>query len=70
MKPGETITTISLPWFVAQWGIDIIGPYPLGKKQLRFLIVTIDYFIKWVEAEPVMQALYGKTSSAGLESHM
>ena len=30
-----------------------MGPFSLGKKQLRFLIVVIDYFTKWVEAEPV-----------------
>ena len=54
-----------------------MGPFPLGKKQIRFLIVAIDYFKKWVEAEPVTmitkaksQALCGKTSFAGLESHM
>ena len=31
-------------------GIDIMGPFPLGKKQLKFLIVAIDCFTKWVEA--------------------
>ena len=30
-----------------------MGPFPLGKKQLRFPIVAIDYFTKWIEAEPV-----------------
>ena len=30
-----------------------MGPFPLRKKQLRFLIVAIDYFTKWVEAELV-----------------
>ena len=40
-RPGEMMTPISSPW-----GIDIMGPFLLGKKQLRFLIVTIDYFTK------------------------
>ena len=31
-----------------------MGPFPLGKKQFRFLIIAIDYFTKWVEVEPVM----------------
>ena len=53
MRPGETMTPISSPWPFAQWGIDIIGPFHLGKKQLKFLIVAIDYFTKWVEAELV-----------------
>ena len=38
-------------WPFAQWGVDIIGPLPQGKRQVKFLLVAIDYFIKWVEAE-------------------
>ena len=26
---------------------------PLGTKQIKFLVVGIDYFTKWVEAEPL-----------------
>ena len=28
-------------------------PLPVGRRQLKFLIVGIDYFTKWVEAEPL-----------------
>ncbi|XP_075635275.1 uncharacterized protein LOC142607611 [Castanea sativa] len=49
--PAEKLTTISSPWPFAQWGIDIVGPLPPGKGQVRFLLVAIDYFTKWVEAE-------------------
>ena len=31
-----------------------MGPLPLGKKQVKFLVVTIDYFTKWVEAKPLV----------------
>ena len=48
---GEMMTTISSPWSFAQWGIDIMGPLPQGKRQMKFLLVVIDYFTKWVEAE-------------------
>ena len=27
-----------------------MGPLPQGKKQVKFLLVAIDYFTKWVEA--------------------
>ena len=40
-----------------------MGPFPLGKKQLRFLIAAIDYFTKWVEAEPVMTIMKAKVTS-------
>ena len=28
-----------------------MGPLPQGKRQMKFLLVTIDYFTKWVEVE-------------------
>ena len=49
--PTKRLTTITPPWPFAQWGIDIVDPLPLGKGQVRFLLVAIDYFTKWVEAE-------------------
>ena len=48
---AERMTTITSPWPFAQWGIDIVGSLPLGKGQVKFLLVAIDYFTKWVEAE-------------------
>ena len=35
----------------AQWGLDIMGPFSITVQQLKFLIVGIDYFTKWVEVE-------------------
>jgi len=57
------MTPISSPWPFTQWGIDIMGPFPLEKKQLKFLIVAIDYFIKWVEAKPVMTTTEARITS-------
>ncbi|GJX37283.1 reverse transcriptase domain-containing protein [Tanacetum coccineum] len=34
-------------------GIDIAGPFPEGPGKVKFLIVAIDYFTKWIEAKPV-----------------
>lgn len=45
------MTIVNAPYPFIQWGIDILGPFPLGWKQLKFQIVTIDSFIEWVEAE-------------------
>lgn len=33
--------------------MDILGPLPTAKGQRKFLLVAIDYFTKWVEAEPL-----------------
>ena len=50
-QPSEELTPMMAPWPFAQWGLDIIGPFPTAVRQLKFLVVGIDYFTKWVEAE-------------------
>ena len=39
------------PWPFAQWRLDIMGLFPITIQQLKFLVVGIYYFTKWVEAE-------------------
>ena len=51
--PSEPLTSITSPWPFQQWGLDILGPLPLGKGQCKFIIVAVDYFTKWAEAEPL-----------------
>ena len=51
--PSEPLTSITSPWPFKQWGLDILGPLPLGKGQCKFIIVVVDYFTKWAEAEPL-----------------
>ena len=51
--PPEEITPITSPWPFAQWWLHIMGPFPVGTKQAKFLVIAIDYFTKWVEAEPL-----------------
>nr|KYP46955.1 hypothetical protein KK1_031437 [Cajanus cajan] len=33
--------------------MDILGPFPPAKGQVKFLIVAVDHFTKWIEAEAV-----------------
>ena len=40
-------------WPFTQWGLDILGPFPIRTRQMKFLEVEIDYFTKWVEAKPL-----------------
>src|SRR5436189_6183223 len=36
----------------AQWRIDLLGSFFIAKiGQYQFLVVAVDYFTKWVEAE-------------------
>ena len=50
---SEPLTSITSPWPFQQWGLDILGTLPIGKGQCKFIIVAVDYFTKWAEAEPL-----------------
>nr|GEW49111.1 reverse transcriptase domain-containing protein [Tanacetum cinerariifolium] len=61
------------PWL--RCGIDIAGPFPEGPGKVKFLIVVMDYFTKWIEAKPVatitgnqIKKLCRAILSAGLDS--
>ena len=47
----KELTSMTTPWPFTQWGLDIVGPFPTAIRQLKFLIMGIDYFTKWVETE-------------------
>ncbi|RDX87394.1 Gypsy retrotransposon integrase-like protein 1, partial [Mucuna pruriens] len=49
----EQLHSIMSPWSVHKQGVDILGPFPITAGHIKYLIVVVDYFTKWVEAEPV-----------------
>ena len=49
----EVLNLLSSPWPFTQWGLDIVGPFPKATRNKRYLLVGIDYFTKWIEAEPL-----------------
>lgn len=44
-------------------GVDITGPLPMGKCQIKFKIVTIDYLTKWIKVKPLITITKNKTTS-------
>ena len=50
-QPRRTLNPLSSPWPFTQWGLDIVGPFPKAAGNKRYLLVGINYFTKWVEAE-------------------
>ena len=50
--PSEPLTLITSSWAFQQWGLDILGPLPIGKGQCKFIIVVVDYFTNWAKADP------------------
>ena len=50
-QPVGHLNPISSPLPFAQWGLDILGPFPWATGNRKFVLVAVDYFTKWVEAE-------------------
>ena len=46
------LNSLSSPWPFATWGIDIIGEIrPNASNGHKYIVVAIDYFSRWIEAE-------------------
>nr|GEW32955.1 reverse transcriptase domain-containing protein [Tanacetum cinerariifolium] len=52
-SPQQPLTPITATWPFYKWGIDIAGLFPKGPGKVKFLIVAMDYFTKWIEAKAV-----------------
>ncbi|GKC69421.1 reverse transcriptase domain-containing protein [Tanacetum coccineum] len=52
-SPQQKLSPITSPWPFYKWGIYIARPFPKGPGKVKFLIVAIDYFTKWIEAKPM-----------------
>ncbi|XP_019455093.1 PREDICTED: uncharacterized protein K02A2.6-like [Lupinus angustifolius] len=49
--PPNPLNVLTSPWPFSMWGMDVIGPIePKASSGHRFILVAIDYFTKWVEA--------------------
>jgi hypothetical protein len=36
-----------------RWGLDLLGPLPPAQGNLRYVVVVVEYFSKWIEAKPL-----------------
>ena len=52
-QPGGILNPLSSLWPFAQWGLDIVGPFPKAVGNKKYLLVDTNYFMKWVETEPL-----------------
>ncbi|GKB38304.1 reverse transcriptase domain-containing protein [Tanacetum coccineum] len=51
--PKTLMTSIMAPWPFFQWGMDVLGPLPEASGKIRFVIIAMDYFTKWIKAKPL-----------------
>ncbi|XP_074590056.1 uncharacterized protein LOC141845975 [Curcuma longa] len=46
-QPAEHLRTSVVSCPFDRWSMDIVGPFPTGRGQKKFLFVAVDYFSKW-----------------------
>jgi ribonuclease HI len=53
-KQPSSLTQLIQPTCPLQrWGLDLLGPLPPAQGNLRYVVVAVEYFSKWVEAKPL-----------------
>jgi hypothetical protein len=52
-QPSSLTQLIQPTWPLQRWGLDLLGPLPPAKGNLRYVVVAIEYFSKWIEAKPL-----------------
>jgi len=62
-NPPENLSSISSPRPFAKWGVYLVRPMPPGKGNKRFLVVAVDYFTKWAEAEALASITTGSITN-------
>jgi hypothetical protein len=36
-----------------RWGLDLLGPVPPAQRNLKYVVVAVEYFSKWIKAKPL-----------------
>ena len=50
-QPEGVLNLLSSLWPFTQWGLDIVGHFHKAVGNKRYLLVSMDYFTKWIEAK-------------------
>lgn len=51
----HNLHNLSSFWPFAMCRMDILGPLPKASRQVKFLLVAINYFTKWIKARPLRE---------------
>ena len=52
-KPSSKQLPLVVALLFDQWEIDLLGPFPTVSGQLKYLVMVIEYFTKWIKAKPL-----------------
>jgi hypothetical protein len=52
-QPSSLTHLIQPTWPLQRWGLDLLGPLPPAQGNLKYVVVAVVYFSKWIEAKPL-----------------
>jgi hypothetical protein len=53
-KQHPSLTQLIHPiWPLQRWGLDLLGPLPPAQENLKYIMVVVEYFSKWIKAKPI-----------------
>jgi ribonuclease HI len=53
-KQSSSLTLLIQPtWPLQRWGLDLLGPLPPAQGNLKYVVVAVEYFYKWIKAMPL-----------------
>jgi hypothetical protein len=50
-QPSSLTHLIQPTWPLQRWGLNLLGPLPPAQGNLRYVVVAVEYFSKWIEAK-------------------
>jgi hypothetical protein len=51
---SQSLTQLIQPtWPLQRWGLDLLGPLPPAQGNLKYVVVAVEYFSKWIETKPL-----------------
>jgi hypothetical protein len=50
-QPSSLTQLIQPTWPLQRWGLALLGPLPLAQGNLKYVVVAVEYFSKWIEAK-------------------
>jgi hypothetical protein len=52
-QPSSLTQLIKPTWPLQRWGLDLLGILPPAQGNLKYVVVAVEYFSKWIEAKPL-----------------
>jgi hypothetical protein len=57
-QPSSLTQLIQPTWPLLRWGLDLLGPLPPAQGNLKYVVVAVEYFSKWIEVKSLATIIH------------